>query len=96
MVMPPPFHLADPPAEPPPGVSQPALWRLAARVFHAHGPAGFRRGLLAACRRCAEPWPCVGRQLAERVLVTALATAGPSYLAVLRGEEGLHGPTGWD
>jgi hypothetical protein len=88
--MPPPFRLADPPADPPPHVPQPALWRLAARVFHAHGPAGFRcgRAFLAACRRCGEPWPCAGRQLAERVLVTVLVAAGSSYLDVLRGEEG--------
>jgi hypothetical protein len=69
-----PFDPVDPPDEPPEGVLQALLWRVAVQLHRDHeleenvpGPP--------RCSRCGEPWPCAGRRLAERGLVAAFAPA---------------------
>jgi hypothetical protein len=66
------FDVGD---EPPAGVRQDLLWRVANRLYQDHGrvasaedeaPDDRRR-----CRRCRQPWPCSGRRLAELALINA-------------------------
>jgi len=60
-----------PPDDPPPGVAQPTLWRLAVRLYRDHGGVvRDARGLLA-CSLCHQPWPCRGRRLAQLGLAEA-------------------------
>ena len=70
-----PFDPADPPEEPPPGVSQIMAWRLAVRLHRDHSPAVVDPARPAVCRACADPWPCHGRRLAWRALLAAARTA---------------------
>ena len=56
-----PFDLADPPAEPPPEVTVPIMWRVAVRLFRDHEPGDRPPD---RCRQCQHPWPCGARRLA--------------------------------
>jgi hypothetical protein len=69
--------VADPPDEPPPGVTAELLWRVATRLYHDHGTVltcadGDPEGPREHCRRCRYPWPCSGRRLAELALISAV------------------------
>lgn len=83
-----PFDPERPPEEPPPGIPQPMLWRLARRLFTDHqcSAAGTGPALALRCRTCGDPWPCRGRRLAERGLVAACRPARSRHL------RGRHGP----
>jgi hypothetical protein len=67
----PPFDLANPPEEPPAGVLQPMLWRVAVRLRHDHNFRPADRDGARWCRACGDPWPCRHRRLAERALLAA-------------------------
>jgi hypothetical protein len=67
-----PFDAMNPPDEPPEGVVQPLLWRLASRLHRDHELDQETPGL-PRCGRCWQPWPCAARRLAERGLVAAFA-----------------------
>jgi hypothetical protein len=71
-----PFDLENPPDEPPDCVAQPMAWRLAVRLFRDHSPAVSDPTRPVPCRTCGEPWPCYGRRLAERGLITACRPGG--------------------
>lgn len=66
-----PFDPQNPPDEPPAGVRQPMLWRLAARLCRDHDRAGTGAGSSGRCRTCGAPWPCLVRRTAERGLRVA-------------------------
>jgi hypothetical protein len=68
---------ADPPDEPPPGVTAELLWRVAIRLYRDHGAVlacdhDHAEGPREHCRRCRQPWPCSGRRLAELALISAV------------------------
>jgi hypothetical protein len=77
-----PFDLENPPDEPPAGVPRPMAWRLAIRLYRDHVPVAGDQAEPPACRTCGEPWPCYGRRLAERGLISAW--------------QDLPRPTGWE
>jgi hypothetical protein len=65
--------MASPTDEPPAGMRQRTLWRLAMCVLHDHvrvgaGAAETGAGAANICVRCREDWPCACRKLAERAL----------------------------
>jgi hypothetical protein len=61
--------------EPPAGVHQDLLWRVANRLYRDHGRIAAVDDEASddrqRCRRCRQPWPCSGRRLAELALITA-------------------------
>lgn len=67
----PPVDQGHPPDEPPPGVAQPLLWRLAVRLYRDHDRAVRDRAGGLACALCRQPWPCRGRRLAQHALAEA-------------------------
>jgi hypothetical protein len=66
-----PFDPERPPEEPPTGVVQPMLWRVAVRLHRDHDAIGRNRSRELRCDMCRQPWPCFGRRLAQRALVAA-------------------------
>jgi hypothetical protein len=69
-----PTRTPEPPDEPPPQATSELLWRVAVRLYRDHtmdprasAPDEPR------CARCAHPWPCSGRRLAELALTAATA-----------------------
>jgi hypothetical protein len=92
-----PFDPSDPPDDPPPGVTQVTLWRLAVRLVRDHvadeaaAPAvtGRRSPARVRCVTCADAWPCRLRRLAEHALVSLSRPVAPpsrnqAYLDWLR------------
>jgi hypothetical protein len=77
-----------PSEEPPSWVTKTTLWRLAMCVLRDHAIAG--TGVIDACARCFERWPCTCRTLAERALAEAGRPPRPrrvrnqEYLDLLR------------
>jgi hypothetical protein len=59
----------NPPEEPPPGVTQPLAWRVAARLWYMHARVPDEG---ARCGLCGEVWPCTGRRLAGQILSTTI------------------------
>ncbi|GHJ44986.1 hypothetical protein Cs7R123_23280 [Catellatospora sp. TT07R-123] len=66
----PPVDWENPPLDPPDGVAQPLMWRLAARLLHDHVTAA-GSWPVARCRVCELAWPCPARRYAERGLLAA-------------------------
>ncbi|HEX8627837.1 MAG TPA: hypothetical protein VF755_06675 [Catenuloplanes sp.] len=65
------FDPDNPPDEPPPGVRQPLLWRLAIGLRRDHDLDRTPGGQPDRCRVCRAPWPCLVRRTAERALLVA-------------------------
>lgn len=66
-----PFDVDSPPDEPPPGITQQMLWRVAIRLHHDHKTVVRDASGTVTCELCRQPWPCHGRRLAQRGLVAA-------------------------
>ncbi|HET6214591.1 MAG TPA: hypothetical protein VFE14_17130 [Micromonosporaceae bacterium] len=79
-----PFDLEHPPDDPPQGVSQVMLWRVAIRLHQDHSVLVADRRQPPTCALCKGAWPCLGRRLAIRGLVAAWRPAVPDA-----------GPTGY-
>jgi hypothetical protein len=66
-----PFDPEHPPDDPPPGVAQPMLWRVAVRLHRDHDVVVRDRAGALVCDLCRQRWPCFGRRLAQRGLLAA-------------------------
>lgn len=65
------FDVEHPPEEPPPGVVQAMLWRIAVRVHRDHDRVVRGGAGALTCDLCRQPWPCPARRMAQRALVAA-------------------------
>jgi hypothetical protein len=67
------FDPANPPAEPPPDVRQPLMWRMGVRLVTDHQPrrlvAPWQTGPI--CRSCGRAWPCPPHRLGTRGLLAS-------------------------